>query len=83
MFATGKGAGEIVKERGLAQISDTRKIKETIDLILKKNPAAISDFQTGKKKVIAYLTGQVMKETKGAANPQLVNELLQEALQQQ
>jgi aspartyl-tRNA(Asn)/glutamyl-tRNA(Gln) amidotransferase subunit B len=82
MFATGKGAGEIVKEKGLKQISDTTEIKKTIDLILKKNPAAISDFQTGNKKVIAYLTGQVMKETKGAANPQLVNELLQEALQE-
>lgn len=80
MFATGKGAGEIVEEKGLRQISDTTEIKKAIDLILKKNPDAISDFQAGKKKAIAYLIGQVMKETRGAANPQLVNELLREAL---
>ena len=81
MFATGKGAGEIVEEKGLRQISDTTEIKKIIDLVLKKNPNAISDFQAGKKKAVAYLIGQIMKETKGAANPQLVNKLLQEALQ--
>jgi aspartyl-tRNA(Asn)/glutamyl-tRNA(Gln) amidotransferase subunit B len=81
MFATGKGAREIVEEKGLKQISDTTEIKKTIDLILKKNPDAISDFRAGKKKAIAYLIGQIMKETRGAANPQLVDELLRKALE--
>lgn len=81
MFATGKGAGEIVEEKGLKQVNDTTEIKKAIDSVLKKNPGAISDFQAGKKKAIAYLIGQIMKETRGTANPQLVNELLLKALQ--
>lgn len=81
MFATGKGAREIVEEKGLRQISDTEEVKRIIDLVLKENPSAISDFCKGKKKAISYLIGQVMKESRGRANPQLVNKLLQEALQ--
>lgn len=81
MWDSGKTAAEIIKEKGLEQISDTGELEKIIAEIIAANPQSVEDFQAGKKKAIGFLVGQVMKATKGRANPQLVNQLLQKALQ--
>ena len=80
MYSTGKMPEVIVKEKGLEQISDEGKLKEIISEILKNNPKQVEQYKSGKTKVIGYFVGQVMKATKGQANPQLVNKLLTEML---
>jgi len=80
MFTTGKAAGEIVRDRGLQQISDSDQIGEIIDAVLKDNPEPVESYRRGKTKALAFLVGQVMKQTKGKANPQLVNEMLRQKL---
>ncbi|MEQ6375595.1 Asp-tRNA(Asn)/Glu-tRNA(Gln) amidotransferase subunit GatB [Bacillaceae bacterium S4-13-56] len=72
---------KIVKEKGLVQISDEGQLREIITGILDKNPQSIADFKDGKKKAVGFLVGQVMKETKGQANPQMVNQLLTSELE--
>jgi len=80
MFKTGEKASQIIKEKGLAQISDKETLAKIVDKILKENPKVVEDYKKGKEKALGYLVGQVMKETKGKANPQLVNRLLKEKL---
>jgi aspartyl-tRNA(Asn)/glutamyl-tRNA(Gln) amidotransferase subunit B len=80
MFATGKGAAEIVKEKGLVQISDEGALVTIIEQVVAANPQSVLDFQAGKERAIGFLVGQVMKETKGQANPGVVNKLLKEKL---
>ncbi len=80
MFETGKRASQIVEEKGLAQISDEETLAKIVDKILKKNPKVVEDYKEGKEKALGYLVGRIMKETKGAANPKLVNKLLRERL---
>jgi len=80
MFATGKVPAEIVRERGLQQITDTEQISKAIDEVLRDNPEPVESYRRGKTKAMAFLVGQVMKVTKGKANPQLVNEILREKL---
>jgi len=81
MFATGKSPEVIVKEKGLLQISDEGVIAAVVDEVLANNPESVEDFKAGKEKAIGFLVGQVMKATKGKANPGLVNRLLKEKLQ--
>ncbi|MCD5390271.1 Asp-tRNA(Asn)/Glu-tRNA(Gln) amidotransferase subunit GatB [candidate division NPL-UPA2 bacterium] len=81
MFDTGKGAGAIVEERGWTQISDESRVREIVEEVIRKNPKSVKDFQGGKQKALGFLVGQVMKETRGKANPQLVNKMLREKLQ--
>ncbi|MHB8158023.1 MAG: Asp-tRNA(Asn)/Glu-tRNA(Gln) amidotransferase subunit GatB [Desulfocucumaceae bacterium] len=80
MFATGKDPAEIIKEKGLAQISDEGALGGIIEKIIAANPRSVEDFKAGKDKAIGFLVGQIMKETKGQANPGLVNKLLLEKL---
>jgi aspartyl-tRNA(Asn)/glutamyl-tRNA(Gln) amidotransferase subunit B len=80
MFATGKAPTEIVRERGLQQITDADQIREVIDAVLEANPEPVESYRRGKTKALLFLVGQVMKQTKGKANPQLVNEMLREKL---
>jgi len=82
MLETGKGPQAIVEEQGLVQISDEGAIKEVVDRIVTANPQSVEDFRAGKEKAIGFLVGQVMKETKGKANPALVNQLLKDRLSQ-
>ncbi|MCB0753089.1 MAG: Asp-tRNA(Asn)/Glu-tRNA(Gln) amidotransferase subunit GatB, partial [Ignavibacteriae bacterium] len=70
----------IVEEKGLTQITDTSAIESAIDNVINNNPAQVDEFKSGKEKVIGFLVGQVMKETKGKANPQMVNDILREKL---
>lgn len=80
MFATGKDPEQIVKEKGLVQISDEGAIAEVVDQILAGNPKVVEDFRAGKEKALGFLVGQVMKATRGKANPDLVNKLLKEKI---
>jgi len=80
MFASGRGAEEIVKEQGLVQITDPGAIRTVIGKVLAANPASVADFKAGKKQAAGFLVGAVMKATEGKANPAAVNKLLQEEL---
>ncbi|MEH6986594.1 MULTISPECIES: Asp-tRNA(Asn)/Glu-tRNA(Gln) amidotransferase subunit GatB [Cytobacillus] len=71
----------IVKEKGLVQISDEGALLKIISETLDANPQSIEDFKNGKQKAIGFLVGQIMKATKGQANPPLVNKLLQQEIQ--
>ncbi len=80
MLTSGKDPEQIVAAQGLTQVSDTGAIEGIIDLVLSKNPGQVSDYQSGKTNLFGFFVGQVMKESKGKANPQLVNELLRKKL---
>jgi len=80
MFYTGKDPEEIVEEKGLKQISDEDKLEKLVEEIIEDNPDVIEDIRNGKDKAIGYLVGQVMKETKGKANPQMVNKMFREKI---
>lgn len=80
MYRTGKDAEDIVKEKGLVQISDTSEIERAVDDVITKNPNEVERFRAGDEKLIGFFVGQVMKLTKGKANPQVVNELLRKKL---
>lgn len=76
----GKSPKSLVEEGGLAQVSDTGWIEEIITNVLKDNPDTIEKYQSGKTNVFGFLVGQVMKQTKGKANPNVVNEILTKKL---
>ena len=76
MWKDGADPEEIVKAQGLVQISDTGALKELVVKVIANNPKAVEDFKAGKKKAVGALVGQIMKETKGKANPKVINELL-------
>ena len=80
MAATGKMPEEIVKERGLVQVSDESALEKAIQEVLNANEDQVAQYRQGKEKVFGFLVGQVMKLTKGKANPQVVNELLKKML---
>ena len=82
MWTSGKSAEEVVKDKGLVQINDTGAIEEIIKNVIAANPQSVADYKAGKKKAIGFLVGQVMKETKGRANPGVVNQLLVKNLEQ-
>lgn len=77
----GGSAEKIVKDQGLVQISDEGALLTVIAEVLDANPQSIDDFKNGKQKAIGFLVGQIMKATKGQANPPLVNKLLQQEIQ--
>lgn len=81
MNATGKSAEAIVREKGLQQVSDSGQIADVIRQVLQKSPQQVAEFKAGKTKVVGFLVGEVMKMTKGKANPKLVNELMQKELE--
>ena len=70
----------IVNKKGLVQISDEGAIKEICQKIVDANPQSIADYKAGKDRAIGFLVGQAMKETKGKANPQMLNKLFAEEL---
>lgn len=76
MIDTGKNADLIVEEKGLKQVSDTSEIESIIIRVIESNPQSVDDYKNGKEKAMGFLVGQIMKESKGKANPKLVNELL-------
>ena len=76
MYATGRDAEAIVEEGGLEQISDTGELEALVVQVLSENPDAVERYRSGKTQIVGFLVGQVMKATKGQANPKIVNELL-------
>ncbi len=83
VFKTGKAPTQIVEEKGLSQISDASAIESIVDQVIAENPGSAQDYRNGKKKAIGFLVGQVMRATKGKANPQLVNQTLRQRLEKQ
>ncbi|MDO8491560.1 MAG: Asp-tRNA(Asn)/Glu-tRNA(Gln) amidotransferase subunit GatB, partial [Dehalococcoidia bacterium] len=82
MFRSGKPASQVIGEQGLTQISESGELEGKIAEVLAGNPRAVADFKAGKETAIGFLMGQVMKATKGRANPAVVRELLKKKLEQ-
>jgi len=80
MYKTGESANEIVRERGLVQITDETALAAIVEDILQAHPEEVERYKQGKTKVLGYFIGQVMKATQGKANPQLVNQILKDKL---
>ncbi len=80
LFENPKDPEEIIKEKGWIQISDEGAIKEVVMKVLENNPQSVADFKGGKDKALGFLVGQAMKETKGKANPQMLNKMFLEEL---
>jgi aspartyl-tRNA(Asn)/glutamyl-tRNA(Gln) amidotransferase subunit B len=81
MYRTAEAPALIIKRMGLVQVSDEASLSTAVDKILAANPKQLAEYRSGKTKVFGFFVGQVMKETKGQANPQVVNELLQKKLE--
>ncbi len=81
MFNTGKDADTIIKERGLSQISDTAEIEEVMSQVIEANLKAVADYKGGKAESLKFLLGQVMRATRGRANPKLAAQLLKKKLE--
>ncbi|MGD9678978.1 MAG: Asp-tRNA(Asn)/Glu-tRNA(Gln) amidotransferase subunit GatB [Vulcanibacillus sp.] len=80
MLETGKDPQVIVEEQGLLQISDEGEITKIVQMVLANNPQSVEDIKNGKAQAIGFIVGQVMKESKGKANPQLVNKLIKDLI---
>ena len=81
MFKTGKGAEAIVAEQGLVQVSDTGEIDALIDEVMLANPEQVAGYRSGKEALLGFFVGQVIKASRGKANPKIVNERLRAKLQ--
>jgi aspartyl-tRNA(Asn)/glutamyl-tRNA(Gln) amidotransferase subunit B len=82
MYGGREEPDKIVQRLGLAQISDSSSLAAAIEKVKADNPKQLAEYRSGKEKVFGYFVGQVMKETRGQANPKLLNELLQKALRE-
>ncbi|WP_420266076.1 Asp-tRNA(Asn)/Glu-tRNA(Gln) amidotransferase subunit GatB [Candidatus Magnetominusculus dajiuhuensis] len=80
MFNTGKSAEEVVKEKGLVQISDVGELEKTVAAVIAENPNETARYKAGETKLTGFFVGEVMKKTKGKANPKAVNEILKRLL---
>ena len=78
LFENPRDPEEIIKEKGWIQISDEGAIKEVVQKVLEANPQSVADYKAGKDKALGFLVGQAMKETKGKANPQMLNKMFLE-----
>jgi aspartyl-tRNA(Asn)/glutamyl-tRNA(Gln) amidotransferase subunit B len=81
MWKSGKAADAVIEEQGLKQVTDTGAIEVLIDEIIAANLGQVEEYRSGKEKVFGFFVGQVMKASKGKANPAAVNELLKKKLQ--
>ena len=80
MFESGKDAADIVEEKGLKQVSDSGAIEVMIDEVIAANGDKVEEYRGGKDKLFGFFVGQVMKASKGQANPGMVNQLLRAKL---
>ena len=80
MFNTKKRAKDIIEKKGLKQITDKSEIESLIDKVLENNKDKVDEYKSGKEKLFGYFVGQVMQETKGTANPGIVNDILKKKL---
>ena len=80
MVQSGKDPATIIEVRGLKQVSDEGALRGLLETLLNNNPKQVEQYRAGKTQIKGFFVGQVMKETKGQANPQIVNQLLEELL---
>jgi len=80
MFATGKPAPEVIKEKGFEQVSDSAAVAKMVDDVIAANQANVDAYRGGNEKLFGFFVGQVMKASQGKANPKVVNEILKEKL---
>ena len=80
MWANGKDPSQVIKEKDLVQVQDAGELLKIAEKIIKENQAAVSDYKKGKIASLQFLIGQVMKETKGRANPEIISDTLKELL---
>ncbi|MBU2548602.1 MAG: Asp-tRNA(Asn)/Glu-tRNA(Gln) amidotransferase subunit GatB [Proteobacteria bacterium] len=80
MYHSGRDPEEIVREKGLAVVSDTGRLAALIDEVMAENPGQVEDYRAGKEKLLGFFVGQIMKKTKGQADPKTVNALLKDKL---
>ncbi len=80
ILQSGKSADEIIKEKNLSQISDSSEIDSLVEEVIKENPKVVADVKSGKEKAMMFLVGQMMKKTRGKANPQMVNKAIKQRL---
>ena len=80
MWTSSDAPEKIVEDKGLVQITDTKAIEAIVDAVIAANPKPVADYKSGNKKALGALVGQVMKQSKGKANPQMVNQLLADKL---
>jgi len=80
MFSKGNNPSNIIKEKGLTQITDEKEIEKIVKEVIIKNPKAVEDFKEGKEAVLQFLIGQVMAQTKGKVSPAIANKILRRAL---
>jgi aspartyl-tRNA(Asn)/glutamyl-tRNA(Gln) amidotransferase subunit B len=80
MYRTGEHPEKIVRDKGLVQILDEGEIEKAVEKAMEANPKQVEDYRKGKEKIFGFFVGEVMKQTKGKANPKLVNELLKKKL---
>jgi aspartyl-tRNA(Asn)/glutamyl-tRNA(Gln) amidotransferase subunit B len=77
---SGKGVDDVIKEKGLEQVSDASAIEAAVDEVLARSPGEVQSYKAGKKQVLGFFVGQVMKAMKGKANPQVINQVLAKKL---
>lgn len=82
MMASGKNPEEIAEEKGMKQISDAAMLKEIANDILTQNPSLVEDYRNGKTRAVGFIVGQIMKATKGQANPKMTNQLVTDLLKE-
>jgi len=80
MAETGKSADAIIKEKGLVQVSDSKELETAVGTVLSENPDELARYKKGEQKLLGFFVGEVMKKTKGKANPRIVNHILAEKL---
>jgi aspartyl-tRNA(Asn)/glutamyl-tRNA(Gln) amidotransferase subunit B len=80
MLKTGKDPSHIIEDKRLEQISDEGRLEQIIKMVVENNPKSVGDYKAGKQNALQFLAGQVMRETKGAANPLKIQEILKKLL---
>jgi aspartyl-tRNA(Asn)/glutamyl-tRNA(Gln) amidotransferase subunit B len=80
MFATGKTAEEVIKDKGFEQVSDAGAIEKIVDEVIAANQANVEAYRGGNEKLFGFFVGQVMKASQGKANPKVVNDILKQKL---
>ena len=80
MFRSGSDADDIIKAKGLSQISDSAEIEQIVAKVIQSNPDAVADYRAGKEQSLKFLVGRMMKETRGRVNPAMAAELLKKKL---
>ena len=76
MFQSGKHASDVIEDKGLSQISDEGELRAVVNKIMESNAKSVADFKDGKQQALMFIIGQVMKATRGRANPAMVKDIL-------